>query len=191
MYQSNRKNAFQLKQCWIILRNEAKWLILKDSLKACIRQLATQSCHTFASSINLDEDNNEMNSGETLKRSIGKKAEKETLKKRKNCDDVVPILSSQLDEIKEEKRRMHKEKKESMRIALEKQTEFMRIASEKRRELIRIKEDKNEVERKVEDEIMMKDTRTMDPEQKEYIRLCRLEILERLRSKYPDRKSVV
>ena len=41
----------------------------------------------------------------------------------------------------------------------------MPIASEERRELIRIKEDKNEVEkRKVEDEIMMKDTRTMDPE---------------------------
>ena len=63
----------------------------------------------------------------------------------------------------------------------------MRIASEERRELIRIKEDKNEVEkRKVEDEIMMKDTRTMDPEQKEYIHLHRLEILERLRSKFPS-----
>ena len=45
----------------------------------------------------------------------------------------------------------------------------MRIASEERRELICIKEEKNEVEkRKVEDEIMMKDTRTMDPKQKEY-----------------------
>ena len=41
----------------------------------------------------------------------------------------------------------------------------MRIASEERRELIRIKEEKNEVEKmKVEDGIMMKDTRTMDPE---------------------------
>ena len=41
----------------------------------------------------------------------------------------------------------------------------MRIASEERRELIRIKEEKNEVEkRKVEDEIMMKDSRTMDLE---------------------------
>ena len=96
-------------------------------------------------------------------------AEKENLKKRKNCDDVVPIPSSQLDEIKEEKRRIHEEKKESMRIALEEWRELMRIASEERRELIRIKEEKNKVEkRKVEDEIMMKDTRTMDPEQKEY-----------------------
>ena len=60
-----------------------------------------------------------MNSGETLERPIGKKVEKEKLKKRKNCDDVVPILSSQLDEIKEEKRRMHEEKNESMHIALE------------------------------------------------------------------------
>ena len=47
-----------------------------------------------------------------------------------------------------------------------------------------MKEEKNEVKkRKVEDEIMMKDTRTMDLEQKEYIRLHCLEILERLRSK--------
>ena len=89
---------------------------------------------------------------------------------------MVPILSSKLDEIKEEKRRMHEEKKESMCIA-----------SEGRRELIRIKEENNEVEkRKMEDEIMMKDTRTMDHEQKEYIRLRRLEVLERLQSKYPS-----
>ncbi|KAL0009718.1 hypothetical protein SO802_004826 [Lithocarpus litseifolius] len=128
-----------------------------------------------------------MNSGETLERPIGKKAEKEKLKKRKNCDDVVPILSSQLDEIQKEKRRMHEEKNESMRIVLEERRELMRIASEERRELIRIKEEKNKVEkRKVNDEIMMKDTRTMDPEQKEYIRLRYLEILERLRSKFPS-----
>lgn len=176
MYKENSKNAFQLEHCWRILRNEAKWLIQRDNLKVRPRQPTTQSCNTFASSINLDEENDEMNSGETLERPISKKAEKEKLKKRKNCDDVVPILSSQLDEINEEKRRMHEEKKESMRVA-----------SEERRELIRIKEDKNEVEkRKAEDEIMMKDTRTMDPKQKEYIRLLRLEILERLKSKFPS-----
>ena len=61
----------------------------------------------------------------------------------------------------------------------------MHIASEKQRELIHIKEKNNEVEkRKVEDEIMMKDTRIIGPEQKEYIHLRRLEILERLRSKF-------
>ena len=169
MYTESCKSAFQLEHCWRILRNEAKRLIQRDNLKVRTRQPATQSCHTFASSINLDEDNDEMNFDETLERPKGKKAEKEKLKKRKNCDDMVPILSFQLDEIKEEKRRMHEEKKESIRIALEERREFMRIASEERRELIHIKEDKNEVEkRKAEDEIMMKDTRTMDPEQKEY-----------------------
>ena len=129
-----------------------------------------------------------MNSNETLERPIGKKVEKEKLKKRKNYDDVVLILSSQLDEINKEKRRMHEEKKKSMCIALEKWRELMRIASEERREVICIKEEKNEVEkkRKVEDEIMMKDTRTMDHEQKEYIHPRRLEILERLRSKFPS-----
>ena len=74
-----------------------------------------------------------------------------------------------------------------MRIALEERRELMRIASEEWKELIRIKEEKNEVEkRKVKDEIMMKDTRTMDPEQKEYIHLRCLEILKRLRSKFPS-----
>ena len=64
---------------------------------------------------------------------------------------------------------------------------MIRIKKEKNEELIHIKEEKNEVEkRKMEDEIMMKDTRTMNPEQKEYIRLRRLEILERLRSKFPS-----
>ncbi|KAL4625982.1 hypothetical protein ACB092_05G063600 [Castanea dentata] len=130
MYKNNSKNAFQLEHCWRILRNTAKWLNLRDNAKVCTRQLATQSCPTFAISINLDEDNDEMNSGETLERPIGKKAEKEKLKKRKNSDDVVPILSSQLDEIKEEKRRMLEEKKESMRIALADRRELMCIASE-------------------------------------------------------------
>ena len=61
----------------------------------------------------------------------------------------------------------------------------MHISLEKQRELICIKEEKNKVDKvKVEDEIMMKDTGNMDPEQKEYIRLCRLEILERLKSKF-------
>ena len=72
MYQNNCKIAFQLEHCWRILRNEAKWLILRDTLKARKKRPAaqpatqptTQSCHTFASSINLDEDNDEMNSGE-------------------------------------------------------------------------------------------------------------------------------
>nr|POE58447.1 glutathione s-transferase t3 [Quercus suber] len=113
MYKSNSKNAFEVEHCWRILRNEAKWLNLRDNVKVCTKQPATQSCHTFVSSINLDENNDKMNSGETLERPIGKKAEKEKLKKRKNCDDVVPILSTQLDDIKEENRRMHKEKKES------------------------------------------------------------------------------
>ena len=130
MYQSNSKHAFQLEHCRRILRNEAKLLILRDNLKVHTRQPATQSCYTFANSINLDEDNDEINSGKTLERPISKKAEKEKLKKRKNCDDVVPILSSQLDEIKEEKRRMHETKKENIHIALEEQREFMCIAFE-------------------------------------------------------------
>ena len=71
-----------------------KWLNLRDNVKVRIRQSATQSCHTFASSINLDEDNNEMNFGKTLERPIGKKTEKQKLKKRKNCDDMVLIFSS-------------------------------------------------------------------------------------------------
>ena len=74
-----------------------------------------------------------------------------------------------------------------MHIASEELIELIRIKEEKNKKLICVKEEKNEVEmRKMEDEIMMKDTKTMDPEQKEYIRLRRLEILERLRFKFPS-----
>ena len=77
MFQNNCKIAFQLEHCWRILKNKAKWLILRDTLKARKKRLAaqpaTQSCHTFASSINLDEDNDEMNSGETLERPKARK----------------------------------------------------------------------------------------------------------------------
>ena len=98
-----------------------------------------------------------MNFGKILERPIGKKAENEKLKKRKISNDVVLRLSSKLDEIKEQKRRMHDEKKESMRTILE-----------ERRELICIKEEKNEIEKmKVKDEIMMKDIGNMDLEQNE------------------------
>ena len=158
---------------------------LRANVKVCARQPAAPSCPTFLGSINLDEDNDKMNSGKTLERLIGKKVENEKLKKRKLCDDVVSRLSSQLGEIKEQKRRMHDEKKESIRIVSEEWRELMHISLEKQRELICIKEEKNKVDKvKVEDEIMMKDTGNMDPEQKEYICLCRLEILERLKSKF-------
>ncbi|KAL0004137.1 hypothetical protein SO802_011698 [Lithocarpus litseifolius] len=90
------------------------------------------------------------------------------------------------------KSRKKRGEKGSMRIALEERRESMRIASEERRELIRIKKDKNEVEkRKAEDEIMMKDTRTMDLEQKEYIHLRRLEILERLSGHFAELISIL
>ena len=96
--------------------------------------------------------------GETLERPIRKKVENEKLKKRKTSDDVVPRLFSQLGEIKEQKRRMHDEKKESMRIVLEEWRGLMHISLEKQRELICIKEEKDKVDKvKVEDEIMMKD----------------------------------
>ena len=54
-----------------------------------------------------------------------------------------------------------------MDIASEERRVLIRIKKEKNEKLICIMEEKNEVEkRKMEDEIMMKDTRTMDPEQK-------------------------
>ena len=55
------------------------------------------SSHTVLSyifgSINLDEDNDKINSGKTLERPMGKKVENEKLKKRKTSDDVVQDFS--------------------------------------------------------------------------------------------------
>ena len=48
------KTLFQLDHCRNILRNEVKWLNLRDNVKVHARQPATQSCPTFAGSTNLD-----------------------------------------------------------------------------------------------------------------------------------------
>ena len=67
-----------------------------------------------------------------------------------------------------------------MHIASKERRELIRIKEEKNEKLICIKEKKNEVEkRKMENEIMMKDTKTMDPKRKEYICLRHLEILRK------------
>ena len=74
---------------------------------------------------------------------------------------------------------------EGMRIASEERWEAIHIASEERRELIRLKKKKIEVENaKVENEIMMKDLSTMDPEQCEFIHIHLFEILETYKSKF-------
>ena len=59
------------------------------------------------------------------------------------------------------------EQRELMHIVSEEWKELIHIKEEKNKKLICIKEEKNEVEkRKMEYEILMNDTRTMDPEQK-------------------------
>ena len=62
-------------------------------MKVRTRQPAKQSCHTFASSINLVEDNDEMNVGETLERPIGKKAEN-----RQNGDEELKLSERETEQ---------------------------------------------------------------------------------------------
>uniref|UniRef100_A0A2N9EEQ3 No apical meristem-associated C-terminal domain-containing protein n=1 Tax=Fagus sylvatica TaxID=28930 RepID=A0A2N9EEQ3_FAGSY len=185
MYKELYKRSFHFEHCWVTLRHEAKWLEHKDNVKGRKRLAPITSSPTLPESIHLDEDNDESNAFVDLERPLGKKAEKERLKKRKSQDNMVSSLATKLDEIKEEKKKIHEEKMESMRIASEERRETIRIASEERRELIRLKKKKIEVENaKMENEIMMKDLSTMDPEQREFIRICRFEILESYKSKF-------
>ncbi len=93
---------------------------------------------------------------------------------------MVSGLATKLDEIKEEKKKIHEEKMEGMRIASEEHREAICIASEEWRELIHLKKKKIEVE----NEIMMKDLSTMDPKQRKFIRIRRFEILETYKSKF-------
>ena len=70
-----------------------------------------------------------------------------------------------MDEIKEEKKKIHEEKIEGMRIALKERREAIRIVSEEQRELICLKKKKIEVENaKGENEIIMKDLSTINSE---------------------------
>ena len=65
-----------------------------------------------------------------------------------------------MDEIKEEKKKIHEEKMEGMRIALKERREAIHIVSEEQRELICLKKKKIEVE----NEIIMKDLSTINSE---------------------------
>ena len=73
---------------------------LRNNVKVYARHLVSTSYPTFPGSINLDEDSDEINSFVDLERPRGKKVKNKKLKKRKTSDDVVPRLSSPLDEIK-------------------------------------------------------------------------------------------
>ena len=166
------------------MRYEAKWLEHKDNVKG-----RKQTTSTTSSPIG--EDNDELSYFVELERTLGRKVQNELLKKRKRQDDMVPSLSTKLDEIKEKKRQMYEEKKERERIIMEEKhkeaeerQEEMCIASKEQLELIRLKIEKNEIEMaKVENEIMTKELSTLDPEQQEFIRLSRFEILESHRSR--------
>ena len=165
MYKELYKRSFHFEHCWVTLRHEAKWLEHKYNVKGRKRSAPITSSPTLLESIHLDEDNDKSNAFVDMERPLGKKAEKERLKKRKSQDNMVSSLATNLDEIKEEKKKFHEEKMESMCIASEERWETIRIASEERRELIRLKKKKIEVENaKMENEIMMKDLSTMDPE---------------------------
>ena len=104
---------------------------------------------------------------------------------------MVLGLATKLDEIKEEKKKIHEEKMEGMCIASEERREAICIASEEQRELICLNKKKIEVENaKVENEIMMMDLSTMNPEQREFIRIRRFEIMETYKSKFSSRLTV-
>ena len=103
MYKNNNKTSFQFEHCQNILRCEAKWLEHKDNVKGR-KQIASTT------SSPIGEDNDELSYFVELERTLGRKVQNELLKKRKRQDDMVPSLSTKLDEKKEKKRQMYEER---------------------------------------------------------------------------------
>ena len=65
---------------------------------------------TSTTSSPIGEDNDELSYFVELERTLGRKVQNELLKKRKRQDDMVPSLSTKLDEKKEKKRQMYEER---------------------------------------------------------------------------------
>ena len=99
MYQEANKTLFQFEHCWNVLRHQPKWFeqCQKKRLKR-IRNNPT-SLPSTPEPINLAEDDIS-----PLERPMGRKADKERLKKVKNHDSCSPIVDL-LNEMKEERKR--------------------------------------------------------------------------------------
>ncbi|KAG5556955.1 hypothetical protein RHGRI_007261 [Rhododendron griersonianum] len=183
MYEQKVGSSFQFDHCWVLLKNQPKWLLDSEKKNQLKRpRIGTASGPSTPDTINLEDNNVAMDNFVDVERPAGRKGEKERsfqgqpmkLMKRKNKDITNSTqFAGALDEIKECKIKL-----------VEKKMEMLTKTCDQEEEKIRIKKEKLEMDKFKEDErVMMMDLNGLSEEQQEFYTYRKMEILEKRRVK--------
>ncbi|XP_028062904.1 glutathione S-transferase T2-like [Camellia sinensis] len=181
MYKELKKSTFQFEHCWIMLRDQPKWVIESEKKKQPKRpRTGTTSSPCTPDSINLGEDDVSPNDFVDLERPTGRKAEKERLNKRKNQESVQSSITKTLEDIKQDKKKMIDKKIEMIdKVYVQKEVE-LRIMQEKHEMELQ----KHEMELFKEDErVILMDLTGLPEIQQEFYRARQMEIIKKRRTK--------
>ncbi|KAL7216010.1 hypothetical protein ACSBR1_028040 [Camellia fascicularis] len=160
MYQEVHSTSFPFEHCWNVLRHQPKWFETYEKKNPKISQNSTSSPST-PELVNLEEDEISRDTHTQLERPIGKKKEKERLKKLKNQDTTSSPIVDLLIDMKEERKKGTEKKLEMLGKSY--------IIHVEKAELEKLKE---------EERIMMMDMSGMSPMQQEYYYQRQMEIIE-------------
>ncbi|XP_058185882.1 glutathione S-transferase T2-like [Rhododendron vialii] len=183
MYEGNVGSSFQFDHCWVLLKNQPKWLLDSEKKNQLKRpRIGTSSGLSTPDTINLRDNNVAMDNFVDVEQPAGRKGEKERsfqeqpmkLMKRKNKDITSSTqIAGALDEIKECKTKL-----------VEKKLEMLGKTCDQEEEKIRIKKERLEMDKFKEDErVMMMDLNGLSEEQQEFYMYRKMEILEKRRLK--------
>ncbi|KAL6541285.1 hypothetical protein OROHE_010993 [Orobanche hederae] len=170
MFQELNKQPFRYDHCWDLLKFEQKWIQRSDNVVPPKRK-APLPCTSSHEPIDLSEDTHEVN--ETNNEiPIGRKAAKDRKKSSKCGIKDFKVLSNAFLEMKNEKRKNHEDRMMKYDTSCEQRVKLLEIQEAQllaMNEGNRIKSEKLKLEQnKADEEIMMKDTSSMNLVQQEY-----------------------
>ncbi|CAL5384348.1 unnamed protein product [Camellia sinensis] len=160
MYQKVHNTSFPFEHCWNVLRHQPKWFETYQKKNPKRSRNSTSSPST-PELVNLEEDEISRDAHIQLERPIGKKKEKERLKKLKSQDTTSSPIVDLLIDMKEDRKKGTEKKLEML--------EKSYIIHVEKAELEKLKE---------EERIMMMDMSGMSPMQQEYYYQRQMEIIE-------------
>ncbi|KAI7990310.1 Glutathione S-transferase T3 [Camellia lanceoleosa] len=104
MYQEVHNTSFPFEHCWNVLRHQPKWFETYQKKNPKRSQNSTSS-PSIPELVNLEEDEISRDTHIQLERPIGKKKEKERLKKLKSQDTTSSLIVDLLIDMKEERKK--------------------------------------------------------------------------------------